>query len=365
MGQKRLLATPRSRLLALAILPLIFSAAVTSTFVTLSTEKRLVSQSDYFARTLTSYLARTTAEHLINDDVLGINILLSRLQEDRVLDFASVYGSDNQLIAQVGKQDSSATAVISREVTFQDTAAGYIQVGFNDHTITQYRDHVLGLLLMFHLALLLLVTGTIFFAGDFVALWVLRSALPKSGQGIEPETGTVEETTELPIETVDPGAAIVVIKLRPVRLLDKHKHKLEQAVAFYGGNLADHGDDLTAQFYGREGIFQASRSALLLLTLIRHLGPPLKLKLGIHWLPDTSDAIVLEKATKQTSYLASIDEQVALVSRSFEEQLADQDDITYEPFHSSLTPDGEVFEIIRVKNQSLIDSQALQLINSR
>lgn len=363
MGQNKGLTSPRIRLLLLTLVPLVFSAVVMSALVTVSTEQRLTTQSDYFTKTLTSYLAMTTAEHLINDDVLGINILLTRLHEDKVLDFASVYGTDNQLIAQVGRQDSAVTAVFSREVAFQDTAAGYIQVGFNDHTISQYRDHVLGLVLLFHLVLITLVIGTILFAGDFVALWVFRSPTP---QDKEPENSGAETAGGIDVaEPVDPGAAILVIKLRPVRLLNKYKSRLEQAVALYGGKLSDHGDDLTAQFHGSGGVVQVSRAALLLLTLIHHLGPPLKLKLGIHWLPDAFDDLELEKATKHTSYLASIGEQVALVSRALEEQLVQEPEITCDPFHSSLTPDGEVFQITRVKNQSLIDSQALQLINER
>ena len=363
MGQKRVLATPRIRLLVLAILPLIISAAVMSTLVTFSTEKRLTSQSEYFAKTLTTYLAMTTAEHMVNDDVLGINILLTRLQEDEILDFASVYGTNDQLIAQVGRQNPRATAIFSQQVTFQDTTAGYIQVGFNDRTISQYRDTMLALVLIFHLILLFIVAGTILFAGDFVAFWIFLSpAKPVEEVG----TSDKAEDSEPPlVEPEDPSTTILVIKFRPIRLLDKHKVVLEQAASLYNGKLVDQGDDLTIQFRGDDGVFQSACAALLLLTLIHHLGPPLKIKLGIHWLADMNDEIALEKATKHTSYLASIGEQVALVSRAFEEQLARQSDISSEPFHSSLTPDGEVFQIIQVQNQSLIDSQALQLINNR
>ena len=358
--------TPRIRLFVLAIIPLILSAAVMSTLVAVSTEQRLAAQSNHFAKTVTAYLAMTTAKHLINNDLLGINILLTRLQEDGALDFASVYGTDNQLIAQVGQQSPTATAVISREVTFQDTAAGYIQVGFNDQTITQYQTYLVGLVLLFHLAVALFLAGLIFFAGDFVAVWIFNTPnkTPGTKADLDHEEPAEGEDAS-PQQEMDGGAAILVIKLRPVRLLDKHKAKLSQAVSLHGGKLADHGDDLIVQFQGKQGIFKASCAALLLLTLIRHLGPPLKLKLGIHWLDDMADDLALEKASKHTSYLASISEQMVLVSRAFEEQLSDQTDIGYEPYLSSLTPDGEVFLISRVKNQALIDSQALQLINAR
>ncbi|MFT5927981.1 MAG: putative membrane protein affecting hemolysin expression, partial [Candidatus Azotimanducaceae bacterium] len=72
-----MLSTPRIRLILLAILPIVVSAMVMSVVVTTVTEKRMQAQNEQFSRTLTSYLAMTIAEHLVNNDALGINVLLS------------------------------------------------------------------------------------------------------------------------------------------------------------------------------------------------------------------------------------------------------------------------------------------------
>ena len=377
-------------MLFLAILPLIVSVIAMSLVVTLMTEKRMQAQSEHFSKTLTSYLAMTIAEHLVNNDLLGINVLLTRMQEDSALDFASVYDANNQLVAQVGRRGADRSAVFSREITFQDTAAGYVQVGFSTKSITAQSQFALSLVVIFHLALGVGVSGLILFAGDFLAIWILgrQSATPK--QDAEVEAARPEEAQQIQ----DPSAAILVLKLRPARLIEKHRTNLNRSIALYGGELIDHeGDDFLILFKGGNAIFSSACAALLLLTLVEQLGPPLKLKVGMHWLSDTSDEVALEKATKHASYIASIGEQAALVSRAYVESLsggsASQSsesqspegwgpesegsenkglenkgsEVEYDAFHSSLTPDGEVFQVKSVKNQALIDRQALQLLN--
>ncbi|MFT6014981.1 MAG: putative membrane protein affecting hemolysin expression, partial [Candidatus Azotimanducaceae bacterium] len=166
-----MLSTPRIRLILLAILPIVVSAMVMSVVVTTVTEKRMQAQNEQFSRTLTSYLAMTIAEHLVNNDALGINVLLSRMQEESALDYASVYDAQNQLIAQVG-QHGAASNAFSREISFQDTTAGYIQVGFSSDAITAQSSLALSLVLVFHLILGFVICGFIWFAGDLATVWI-------------------------------------------------------------------------------------------------------------------------------------------------------------------------------------------------
>ncbi|MFT7246641.1 MAG: putative membrane protein affecting hemolysin expression [Candidatus Azotimanducaceae bacterium] len=359
---------PRVRLLWLAILPLILSVIAMSLVVTVMTEKRMQTQSEHFSRTLTSYLAMTIAEHLVNNDLLGISVLLTRMQEDSALDFASVYDANNQLIAQVGRRGIDQSAVFSREITFQDTTAGYVQVGFSTKSITAQSQLALGLVVVFHIVLGLIVSGLILFAGDFLAIWVLgrQSVVPRQ----DSEIVEIEQEQAEVLETQDPSTAILVLKLRPARLIEKHRTNLNRGIGLYGGQIMDHdGDDLLILFTRSNAIFNSACAALLLLSLVELLGPPLKLKVGMHWLSDTSDDVVLEKATKHASYLASIGEQAVLVSRAYVQSIGAQaitnehSEIEYDAFHSSLTPDGEVFQVKSVKNQELINRQALHLLN--
>ncbi|MFT5013756.1 MAG: putative membrane protein affecting hemolysin expression [Dinoroseobacter sp.] len=355
-----MLSTPRIRLILLAILPIVVSAMVMSVVVTTVTEKRMQAQNEQFSRTLTSYLAMTIAEHLVNNDALGINVLLSRMQEESALDYASVYDAQNQLIAQVG-QHGAASNAFSREISFQDTTAGYIQVGFSSDAITAQSSLALSLVLVFHLILGFVICGFIWFAGDLATVWIFG----RQSVDAQPEKASAElESEPLEPEIVeDPAAAILVFKIRPARLMDRHREQLKHGITLYGGTPIEHeGDDFLAYFLGENACFQSICTALLMLKVIEQIGPPVKLKVGMHWIAESDDKLAMDKATKHASYLASIDEQTALVSRTFEREIASLTEIEYESFHSSLTPDGEVFQILRVKNQGLIESQALQLI---
>ncbi len=360
-----MLRTPRIRLLFLASLPLVFSAIVMSVVVSEVTERRLQAQSDHFSKTQASYLAMTIAEHLVNHDLLGINVLLSRMLEDSALEFASVYDAKDQLIAQVGRRTNNQSTAFSSEVTFQNTTAGYVQVGFNTEDITAQSHFAVVLVLGFHLALFLFVCGFVLFVGDFAAIWILGPASQNnepSGELEEPEAGLSPAEPRL---AEDHAATILVVKLRPARLMERYRDQFKQGINLYNGKTIEHeGEDLLVCFYGESGRFQSVCAALLLLKLVEQVGPPLKLKIGMHWIADTQEQLAFEKATKHASYLASIDEQTVLVSRTFERELATIADIEYDSFHSSLTPDGEVFQVRRVKNQALIESQALQLLNA-
>ena len=358
--QSAMLSTPRIRLILLAILPLVVSTIAMSYVVTAMTEKRMQVQNEQFSRTLTSYLATTIAEHLVNNDALGINVLLSRMQEESALDYASVYNAKNQLVAQVGQHDVESNA-FSREITFQDTTAGYIQVGFSSAAIKAQSGLALSLVLLFHLVLGFFVCGFILFAGDLGAIWVFgRQSVDTKPRKVRTE---LESESSQPVIVEDPGAAILVLKIRPARLMDRHREQLKHGINLYGGVPIEHeGDDFLAYFLGENACFQSICTSLLMLRVIELIGPPVKLKVGMHWVAESNDELAMDKATKHASYLASIDEQAVLVSRTFEREIAALADIEYESFHSSLTPDGEVFQILRVKSQALIESQALQLV---
>lgn len=353
-----MLRTPRIRLFSLISIPVLVSALTMSWLVSAFVEDRLREQHIQAAETLTSYLAMTSAERLVNRDLLGINVLLTQMRDEGSLQFASVYDGTNQLVAQAGQRGVGNTTVVNREITFQDTSAGYIQVGISDALITSQRNLALAVVLIVHSSLLVAIGLVIFLVGDFVAIWVYGTR-----HSVDPETSeTTDEHQPIEAEVHGPSAAILVVKLRPTRLTDTHMELLQKAIALYGGAEAEgDGDSLVVYFYGDQGVFNATCTALLLLTLIEQKGPPLMLKVGLHWVDEDDDDIV-EKATKHASYLSSISEQKLLASALFETKLID-DSIQYEPFHSSLTPDGEVILIHQVTNQDLIQRQAMQLLN--
>lgn len=333
-----------------------------TTSVYMQSKEKLSKQNTHFSRVLTSYLAMTSAQYLVNRDLLGINLVLNRMHKDGVLDFASIYDVNDQLVAQVGQRRNDAS-VFSYQITFQDSTAGYIQVGYASSESETLVTNLVITLLGFHLMLSAMVFFLVWFQGDLLAILVLNK--PR----VQATDKEQDEELFIP-EPVNSEGALMVIKLIPSRLTDTHKDLLVSAVNLYGGKVDNHQEDLSFQFRQDNATFSASCSGLLTCKLIEALGPPLKIKVGLHW----SDDIVDEpddQHMKHTSYLASIGEQTVLASKRFidvaTEKLsaAPRDGIRYEPYRSSLAPDGEVFEVLLDSNQALIKSQAEQLLARR
>ena len=320
-------------------------------------QTKIDDQSRHYSQALTSYLAFTSAQYLINQDLLGINVLLNKMQREGVLDFASIYDLNDQLVAQVGERTSSA-AVFSAQITFQDSTAGYIQVGYNEAPAEALATDLLGSVFGIHLVLAGLALVLIWFGSDMVTIWILGSR--SNEDPVDPE---FEDEPETVMEEADQGA-LLVMRLEPIRLNATHKELMLSAANLYGGKaINEHQDDLNIQFRTGDATFSSVCAGLLMARLVQQLGPPLKLKLALNWSEELGDES-LDSDLKHTSYLASISDQAVLVSKTFAETL-NGDNVQYEPYRNSLAPDGEVFEVLSVSNQELIQSQAEQLLARR
>lgn len=317
--------------------------------------EKLSNQSTHFSRVLTSYLAMTSVQYLINEDVLGINVILSRMQSQDMFDFASVYDLNDQLVAQVGQRHSEAV-VFNQQITFQDSTAGYIQVGYNNPPSYDLVTGLVTTVISIHLLLAGLALACIWLLGDLIVVWLYRT-----GAAEKPAPEPEEEASQI---TLADQGALLVFKLEPVRLTSKHRDLMNAAIALYGGRSESHPeDDLTVEFRQENAAFNAICAGLLISALVTKLGPPLKFKVGIHWSEDFAEPTD-EQGLKQTSYLASISDQAVLVSKAFQ-QILNDDRVRIEPYRSSLAPDGAVFEVAAVSNQALIEGQAEQLLNRR
>ncbi len=324
-----------------------------STLVYQLASSKIEAQSSHFSNVLTSYLAMTSVQYLVNEDVLGINVVLSRMHSEKMLDFASIYDVNDNLIAQVGKRNADAE-IVSQQITFQDSTAGYIQVGYNAPPAQELGGSIVATVIIIHIILGAFAIAAIWLTGDLLTFWVFASAT-------DPEPEEETDHIEVEPERLNSEGALLVLKLEPSRLTSKHRELMISALNVYGGKTTSEDQDLIAQFRQDDSAFSAVCAGLLLHALVQSLGPPLKIKLGIHWseqLGEEED----EQNIKHTSYLASISDQAVLISKGFETILNDLR-VIHEPYRSSLAPDGEVFQILSVANQELIERQAEQLLS--
>ncbi|MFN3235945.1 MAG: hypothetical protein ACE37D_02680 [Pseudomonadales bacterium] len=356
-------ASPKFRLTVLCLIPVLLSGAISATLLFQQSQQHISSQNSHFARVFTSYLAMTATQFLINDDLLGINVVLNQMHKDDMFDFASVYDGNDKLVAQVGERHNDAL-VMSQEVTFQDSTAGYVQAGYNLKRGAAYGSELVSTIVLVHLLIAIIILALIWLAADLVAIWVYgaRETAPVAADG------DTDEPSEEVLPELNEGA-LLVLKLTPSRLMPTHRDLIFTAAAVYGGRsfevdaMASEYDDVVIQFRQQTAAFSAVCAGLLIRTLVTQMGKPLQFKLGLHWSDDLSAAD--EQELKHTTYLASISEQAVLASKRFAHILSELDDIQFEAYRSSMAPDGEVFEILGANNQKLLDRQAEQLLSSR
>ncbi len=351
-------ATPKLRLTVLCLIPVIFSCFFTSLVVYQYSEKTISRQNAHFARVFTSQLAMSSSQYLVNEDLLGINVVLNRMHKDRLFDFASIYDLNDQLVAQAGVRVDDAL-ITSHEITFQDSTAGYVQVGFNSLAGKALASNLTATIVVVHALLAGFIVALIWLGADFVGLWVL--ATPRASKTVTQDQTSEPETDKIEQET----GALLVLKLVPSRLTAQYRKLMLDAVAIYGGKvLSTDLDDIAIQFRQINAGYSAVCAGLLMRILTAELGKPLRCKVGLHW----SEALNLETedpALKHASYLSSIGENAVLCSKLFVNHLAITDPVERTEYRGSLAPDGEVFEILKVENQDLLTRQATQLLDRR
>lgn len=352
-------ATPKLRLTVLCLIPLIISCLLSSVAVYQHTTHTIEKQNTHFAKVFTSQLAMSSAQYLVNDDALGINVVLNRMHKDQLFDFASIYDVNNQLVAQAGSRLDNAL-ITNHEITFQDSTAGYAQVGFNLASGSALANRLVTTIVLIHVLLASFFLTLIWLGADFVALWVLARPRVRSAPDIAEASIEVEPTT-VELE----AGALLVLKLVPARLTDQYRKLMLDAAAIYGGKvLRTDLDDIAIQFRHANAGYSAICAGLLIRTLVAELGKPLQCKLGLHW-SEELERETEDPALKHASYLSSIAEQNLLSSKRFVSQLPATEPVERTEYRGSLAPDGEVFEILNVENQELLTRQAAQLLERR
>ncbi len=216
------------RALSIILFPILLSGLISTSLIYGVTQSQLHDQSEQFSQAVADHLAISVADHLVSNDGLGLNVLLADLLNNNNFDFASVSNASNNLLAQVGKRNASSR-IFTQQVTFQDTIAGSIQIGFNQNLIRSQINRVVILSLAFHglLGLILALAGWVY--GDMIYLWIMQS---HSSTQVVGNNGPEVASVAMELQQVT-STTILVLKIRPVRLLPEHQHQIDQAMTLY------------------------------------------------------------------------------------------------------------------------------------
>ena len=350
----------RSRVLLIICMPLIFSGLLSTGLIVSVVSSQLKGQSEQFGQAISDQLAISVSDHLVNNDVLSLNVLLTELTAKSHFDSASVYNTNNELLAQAGNPGESSQ-LFTQQVTFRNVISGYIQVGFDPRPRESQITQMLFYSISVHLFLVIIIVLIGWFYGDLFYVWTAQTRqLVANNPSVNEDKAPVTSESE----TTSPHFTILVIKVRPTRLLPGLLPRLNQALALYAGSLEDtDGDDILVLFKQEEQLVQAACSGLLILEMFKQKESGVTIKVGMHQVSDSTDVASFEQAKKHASYLASISENQMLTSRLIQEIIAPLDQFESHSFHSSMTPDGEVYYISALSNQSLIESQAREFMS--
>lgn len=358
--------TFRAKVLCVILVPLILGAMLTTWVAVVSSEQLLDARAKQFGGAIADQLSASIADQLVQPDVLGLNVTLNNLLDKGDFSFASVYSADNKLLAQAGKNTGNLM-MFTREVVFQNAAAGTLQIGLDPQLVDAPTMTILFTSLLVPLIFIAMITLFGWSYADFVYLWL--TAPGAQHEFIEPEpeeppdsSDDNEEEEEVP--EVEDRVTLLVIKLRPTRLVETYEPIVLRALALHRGSpKLTPGKDFVVAFHTHAQVVDAIRAALLVKSLLQLSKDHLTVKLGLH---TTMNADEFDKATKHATYLASISDNLLLASKAVFEVLGESEQVTLQAFHSSLTPDGEVYFVdsLNGQNQELIQRQAKQLFEN-
>jgi len=363
----------------LITIPLILSISLSTVLLSDLLLNDLDSQADRFGQSSADLLAVSCDEYLLNNDLLSLNVLLSKLVSNGYFKHASIYSADNRLLAQSGTPDWTADKVFTAEIHYQDSIAGHLRITISQTERRKTSAVTISIIIACNLLLIALAAILVFKSGDRISAFLNRLSVQnepavtgeiKQADLSEPDREIPVLLQERPVllQDRDIGCSfsILVIKLKPVRDALQLKHAINQAISLYNGEIIQQKEDEIVVNFAAESdnSFQAICTLLVIRSLVDDLVPGLELAAGIHCGSDMEEQ---DSIKKHAIYLASLGSGNLLTSESiyYDGQIRNRVEIS--EFHSSLTPDTKVFAIESLQHdyQTLIDSQAAQLKHSR
>lgn len=357
----------RIKLLLVILLPILVGSALVTATVWLGAREALDERTRHFGNAIVDQLAVTVTDPLLQGDVLSLNVMLNELEKRGDVSFATVYDADDRLRAQAGRATEGLT-YFSRDVTFQNTKTGYVQLGLDLEGMRTSLATIAGTAAGLCAAITALLALALWRYGDIVYLWLSpdlhRHRRKTAAASLPADHVEPEEDVDATPGTDTTERTLLVLKIQPVRLLDEHEDTIIKALALYGGHVGmTDGDDIVATFERSDQILKASSAATLVKALMERARGRITVKAGLHVVDEDADDAELGKHRKQVTYLASIADERILASRRAFERSQGNERLVFEPFHSSLTPEGEAYFLahMHASSRALIDQQADQL----
>jgi len=326
-------------------------------------------QRDHFTRAIVNQLTASTADYLVTEDLLGLNVVLGSLVSQGDIAFASVYNTNNKLLAQVGKRAMSDNNITTRDISFQNETAGYLQVVVNQTRLDNKLESLVLTLILIHLLLFSALGLFVWTYTDLIFLGLFSFKKPQpASDGFQTALqnhldGEGEEQTSQ--DDAKDQKIILVMKIRPQRWLAANEERISNALSLYRCKVeVSEGQDIIATFTSADAsaaLYDAICSGLLLIQVFEKLNTTINIKIGIH---TESGIEQIDASRKKTAYISSIAERQLLISDETYNLCRNDSRLVVSEFHSSLIPTGSVYlvECLQPSYQKLIMLQADQLL---
>lgn len=332
----------RLRLLLLIALPSAISSTASVFFFFWLTADSLSRQNDSYGKLVAAQLAVSSADYLLKNDLLSLNVVLTELLEKHRFAQLSVYSADNRILAQAGVPVRSKNLrVFTAEISYQDSIAGFVRISLdNSGLISEVGVYAQNLALANLILVLFLVLIVWLFHAQIVGWFV-----------IEQET----EVAELVPDTL----SILVIKLRPAAIMLEFRDVLFKVIRLYNGEITHTEDEEIAACFHHSSHCLEGICASLLIGAILADRPAIDFKAGYHF----GQADEIEAIRKHASHLASLADNCTLTSSRVRGQEEINSRVVLEDFHSSLAS-GEVYRVSSLMEsaQVLINRQKRQFL---
>ena len=296
-----------------------------------------------FGESSARQLAAQVANHVIEENLLSLNVIVAQLTRNEPLQFVAIYDESNHLIAQSGKEERT-NASYTAEVTFQDSLVGRVRLTVSH---AEANTQLLGWFL------LVIATGYSFLVWRFttsIASWINHEtqSKPVAFQLFE----TPRQTDHGPTEE-----CILVVRVRPARHLEQHFDKFFKAANLHGGIVEQTTpEELVIHFDSPDAMYMATCSGLL----IQKITAKVKGKIAFGGTLDLLNEEP-EKIRKAASYLASIAEGNLIAAHCYS---ALSNRVELQPFHHALVDSKGLLRVARLIDANLLNNQANQLATS-
>lgn len=367
---QRIMHKSKTKAVLLFLLSGVASLILSLVLITGFIHGELSEQRDHFTRAIVHQLTASTADYLVTEDLLGLNVVLGSLVSQGDITFASVYNTDNKLLAQAGKRSVSNRDITTRDITFQNETAGYLQVVVNQTPLDSKLNNLVITLVLIHLLLLGAFGLFVWVYPDLIFLGLFSSRNPPAEDiaiSETPEATDQDETDPGLVVSHEAESILLVMKIRPQRWLAANEERISNALSLYRCEVeVSEGQDIIATFLSTDrkaAVYDAICAGLLLIQVFNKLNTTINIKIGIHIEPDMEQ---LQASRKRTAYLASIAERQLLISEDTYALCQDDTRLVVSKFHNSLMPTGTVYlvESLQPTYQRLIELQADQLARS-